>query len=71
MKIITFISYASLAICVLIGFFHLLDSAMDRSEVFECTKWKVMSEQYEGFYITHWQNDQCNAHDIVINAPIK
>lgn len=46
-------------------------SGMDKSEVVECNKWQSQAVEYSGFYLTHWQADQCRAHNITINAPIK
>lgn len=42
-----------------------------RSEVMECNKWNQEADAYPGFYLAHWQKDQCDAHGIVINAPVK
>lgn len=43
----------------------------DKSEIVECKKWQKQAEQYELFYITQYQNQQCLAHNLVVNAPIK
>lgn len=42
-----------------------------KSEIAECKKWQEMSAQFEGFYLVQWQADQCEARNIIINAPVK
>jgi hypothetical protein len=46
-------------------------NAMNSNEVVECNQWQSQASEYSGFYLTHWQADQCKAHNIIINAPIK
>lgn len=60
-------------VCVLAFVFVtlLLNEGLNRSERLECLAWRNYSQQYAGFYLTEWQADQCLAHDITINAPIK
>lgn len=45
--------------------------SLDRSEIVECKKWQSEASEYNGFYLTHWQSEQCRAHKITINAPVK
>lgn len=45
--------------------------AMDRSAEAECHKWAKQAEQFEGFYLTTWQEEQCQAVGVEVNAPIK
>ncbi len=44
---------------------------IDRSEVVECRAWEQQAKDYDQFYIAKWQDEQCKAHKIIINAPIK
>ncbi len=44
---------------------------LDKQEVYECNQWMSQAQEYNGFFLTHWQNEQCRAHNIIINAPIK
>lgn len=45
---------------------------LPRSEVAECKKWSDQAKEYRGnFYLAQWQADQCAAHNITIDAPIK
>lgn len=46
-------------------------SGINKSEVVECNHWTSQAAEYSGFYLTHWQADQCKAHGIIINAPVK
>ncbi len=46
-------------------------NALDRSEVVECRKWRSEARSYPEYYILDWQNQQCLAHNIQIDAPIR
>jgi len=48
-----------------------INAGIDKDEIRECKKWQEYSAQYQGFYIVQWQKDQCDAHQITINAPVK
>lgn len=48
-----------------------LGNSMDQSEIVECNQWKEQSTQYAGFFLAEWQAEQCTAHHININAPVK
>ena len=59
-------------ICVIVfGLCLILFAGADKNEISECKKWQEYAAQYEGFYLVQWQADQCKAHSIQINAPIK
>lgn len=49
----------------------LLNVGFNRSEIVECNQWAEQAHEYAGFYLTQWQKDQCDAHGIDINAPVK
>lgn len=42
-----------------------------RSENAECIKWSQEADAYPGFFLAQWQFDQCSAHGIKIDAPVK
>lgn len=45
---------------------------IDKQEGMECYQWEMQAVQFKGnFYITHWQDQQCRARNIFINAPVK
>lgn len=46
-------------------------TAMNVREIGECTRWNREAGRYPGYYLTQWQKDQCDAHAIFINAPVK
>lgn len=62
-------------ICVAAYFILLLGS--DRGEIMECNKWHAQAAEFANnptsaqFFLTRWQKDQCDAHGITINAPVK
>ena len=43
----------------------------DRTEVVECLKWQNEAKEYQKYYLTAWQDEQCRAHSIVVDAPVK
>lgn len=45
--------------------------AVSRDEQSECMEWQSQAKSYPGYYITQWQYDQCQAHGISIDAPVK
>lgn len=49
----------------------LVPYSLDRLEIHECMQWQGYAKTLTGFYLTQTQNDQCVAHGIIINAPIK
>jgi hypothetical protein len=61
----------ALFIIVSIAFIFTLSHAMDKQEVYECHKLASQSKDFPLFYLTQWQADMCDAHNIAINAPIK
>lgn len=48
-----------------------IESGINKGEIVECNKWQEHAAMYEGFYLVQWQKDQCDAHQITINAPVK
>ena len=65
MKNIIFIT-----IFTLVTFFS-LSVGMDKREIVECLKWQSQASEYPQYYLLGWQVEQCNAHNIIINAPVK
>lgn len=45
--------------------------AFDVSETHECRVWQADASKYADYYIMSWQQEQCQAHHITINAPVK
>lgn len=43
----------------------------DRNEEVECLTWASQAKQFDNYYITSWQKQQCDAHGITIEAPVK
>jgi hypothetical protein len=54
-----------------IAFFLLLSLSLSKTEVYECNKWQDQAGEFPDFYLTQWQADQCAAHALSINAPVK
>ncbi len=43
-----------------------------QQEVVDCNKWAQQAQDYpRTFFLAKWQDEQCRAHGITINAPIK
>lgn len=49
----------------------LVPQALEDQAKGDCYKWQKYAEQYEGFYLTQSQADQCEAVKIQVNAPIQ
>lgn len=48
------------------------NNALIKSANAECLQWEQDAKEYAPhFYLTKWQDDQCKAQGITINAPIK
>jgi len=49
-----------------------LSVGLNRAERAECIEWQRQSADYARlFYLTKWQAEQCEAHGVVIKAPVK
>lgn len=47
-------------------------SGLQKNEVVECKTWLAQSVEYkDNFYLLNWQDEQCKAHNIVINATVR
>lgn len=55
-------------VLLLVGAFVVGES---RTEIVECNTWAAQAKEFKNFYLTHWQADQCAAHNIVVNAPVQ
>lgn len=40
-----------------------LSVAIEKQERYECEKWKKESQQYINYYLTSWQQEQCNQYE--------
>jgi len=67
---VSYVWYA-VAIAMMVVLWTAFVYSIGNSESLECSKWKDQAGQYPGYYITQWQADQCSAHKVEINAPIK
>lgn len=49
-----------------------IEYAIVKNEVVECNKLEEYSRVFKPhFYLTPWQKEMCDHHQIIINAPIK
>lgn len=53
------------------GVFLALDLVEDQRATAECVKWESWAEKYPKFYLTEWQEKQCRAMGIDIDAPVR
>lgn len=56
---------------LMIGAFWATNSALEKTEVVECQKWQQQAKEFSLFYVTSWQDQQCRAHGIVIDAKVE
>ena len=54
MIIIVLLIFVGLAVFLLVS-----DKLIKRFERWECVKWKQESKEFEGWYSTNWQKNQC------------
>lgn len=59
------------AVVILFGLVGAFVVGINRSEIVECNTWAAQAQQFKGFYLTHWQAEQCEAHHITVNAPVQ
>lgn len=50
---------------------YLAEVGIQKYERVECGGWAWEASEYEGYYITQWQADQCASYDIEIEAPVQ
>ena len=48
-----------------------LNYGVNKQEVVDCLTWQQQADVYPAFYLLKWQKDQCDAHHITVNAPMK
>ena len=58
-------------IAMIIGLGFIFKGMIEKQERLECEKWQEWAEEYPNFYLTEWQKDQCEYHQIIIEVPIK
>tara|TARA_B100000508_G_scaffold125777_1_gene109944 strand:+ start:1235 stop:1435 length:201 start_codon:yes stop_codon:yes gene_type:complete len=63
MKYITPIS----TIAILVAVFVCVPYLMDRAERADCYKWQEQAQVYPSFYLTDWQEAQCDYHQISVS----
>lgn len=45
--------------------------AMTKSAKVDCLQWQAQAQEFNQFYLTKWQSEQCKSVGIIVNAPIK
>lgn len=64
--------FIACAVLIAIGAgWFFLNWLADSLEISECKEWTVNAANLNNYYFTQWQADQCAAHGIKVNAPIK
>lgn len=58
-------------IALIVLFFGALVVGLDRQAKADCETWRNQAEEYEAFYLTKWQKEQCDAVGVEVNAPVK
>lgn len=56
---------------ILIIMIWLIAWSANQAEQVECYQLQRQSEQYPGFYLTHWQKQQCDRWEVEIDAPVR
>lgn len=59
------------AVACLVGALWVGNKFVSVVEKDECKEWTMQATRLKDYYFTQWQADQCSAHGIQVNAPIK
>lgn len=57
-------------VMMLTGLIILSAAALNNHEKYECQKWQAEAKVYPGYYLTTWQQMQCEHYNIKIDAPV-
>lgn len=60
------IAILAVALAILFG---VIVVGVSRNDIASCNTWKKEAKQYPGYYITEWQQQQCDYYKIGIPAP--
>ncbi len=69
-KILKVVGIIVLLVLLLVLLWWLLDYGMDKTEISECLKWQKEANKIKGYYLLEWQKEQCDYHNIQVNAPV-
>ena len=61
----------AIIILILFLFVFVVGVAINKSARVECLHWQQEAQNYQGFYLTRWQAEQCKSVKVEVNAPIK
>lgn len=53
------------------GISFLVVYALDVKEVSDCETYRARAHKLESYYITKWQKEMCDRHNITIEAPVR
>lgn len=58
-------------ILIVIIFGFIINIGLGKTEKIECRTWQKQAEKHADYYLSEWQKQQCDYHNIKINAPVK
>lgn len=56
---------------VVVAVMVVTDIGVERQERMECLEWQQQAQQYPDYYLLWWQQAQCDAKGIIINAKVQ
>ena len=65
------ITITVVVIILIITLMSIAEKALQNHEKTECIKWQGWAQEYPNFYLTEWQEEQCNRHQIKVEVPVK
>ncbi len=71
MKISEILIIVIVLVLISIAFFVVMDKGLSGYEIYECQKWQAEATTYQGYFVTGWQQAQCNHYHIEIDAPVQ
>ncbi len=55
-----------IVILAIVAFIFISSKGIEKTERAECYKWQKQAEEIQYYWLTQWQEDQCEAHNIKV-----
>ncbi len=66
-----FVFTPAVVIGLFYGVFIIMKAGLEAHEIQECIKWQEHAKEFQGFYITNWQDEQCRSLGFPVDAPVR
>lgn len=62
---------AAVIIVLAVLFVWQFNIALTKSAKVDCLQWQAQAQEFNQFYLTKWQSEQCKSVGIIVNAPVR